>query len=37
LEEAAKITNPAEIVCNQIFYHLGERTAENRVIPWCQD
>ena len=33
LEDAAKIAMPA---CNQVLYHLGDRTIEHRVIPWCE-
>ncbi|HUJ58200.1 MAG TPA: aldo/keto reductase [Kofleriaceae bacterium] len=22
--------------CNQVLYHLGDRTIEHRVIPWCE-
>ena len=33
LEEAWQLGKP---VCNQVLYHLGERTIEHRVIPWCE-
>jgi diketogulonate reductase-like aldo/keto reductase len=33
LEEAWQIGKP---VCNQVLYHLGDRTIEHRVIPWCE-
>jgi diketogulonate reductase-like aldo/keto reductase len=33
LDEALAIGKPA---CNQVLYHLGERTIEHRVIPWCE-
>ena len=23
-------------MCNQVLYHLGERTIEHRVVPWCE-
>ncbi len=25
-----------QLVCNQVLYHLGERTIEHRVVPWCE-
>ena len=36
LEEALRIAGPGKIACNQVLYHLGERTIEHRVIPWCE-
>lgn len=33
LDEAWQHGRPA---CNQVLYHLGERTIEHRVIPWCE-
>jgi diketogulonate reductase-like aldo/keto reductase len=33
LEEAWQLGRPA---CNQVLYHLDERTIEHRVIPWCE-
>ena len=33
LDETLRIAKPA---CNQVLYHLGERTIEHRVIPWCE-
>lgn len=36
LAEAHAITGPGRIVCNQVLYHLGERTIEHEVIPWCE-
>jgi diketogulonate reductase-like aldo/keto reductase len=37
LEEAWKIPAGKKIVCNQVLYHLKERTAEARVLPWCAE
>ncbi|HEY1554632.1 MAG TPA: aldo/keto reductase [Kofleriaceae bacterium] len=34
LEDAWREGRPA---CNQVLYHLGERTVEHRVIPWCEE
>lgn len=36
LAEALAIAGPDKIACNQVLYHLGERTIEHRVIPWCE-
>jgi diketogulonate reductase-like aldo/keto reductase len=27
---------PGACACNQVLYHLRERTIEHRVIPWCE-
>jgi diketogulonate reductase-like aldo/keto reductase len=27
---------PGKVACNQVLYHLLERTIEHRVIPWCE-
>jgi diketogulonate reductase-like aldo/keto reductase len=37
LEEAVRIVGEGRIVCNQVLYHLNERSIEQRVIPWCRD
>jgi diketogulonate reductase-like aldo/keto reductase len=36
LERALAIVGPNRIVCNQVLYHLGERTIEHAVLPWCE-
>ncbi len=37
LEEALKLTGGGgRIACNQVLYHLLERSIEHRVIPWCE-
>lgn len=36
LAEAYEIAGPGAIACNQVLYHLGARTIEHRVIPWCE-
>jgi diketogulonate reductase-like aldo/keto reductase len=40
LDEAWKIggedRSRGRLVCNQVFYHLRERTIEHAVIPWCE-
>ena len=37
LEEAVAVAGEGNIACNQVLYHAGERTVENRVIPWCAE
>ena len=34
LNEVSAISGPP--ACNQVLYHLGERTIEYAVIPWCE-
>lgn len=36
LDEALRIAGPGKIACNQVLYHLAERSIEHRVIPWCE-
>jgi diketogulonate reductase-like aldo/keto reductase len=36
LRAAAKIAPEGRMVCNQILYHLKERTVEDPVLPWCE-
>ena len=36
LDEALAIAGPRHIACNQVLYHLGERSIEDRVVPWCE-
>ncbi len=35
LEEALAIAGPGRIACNQVLYHLEERSIEHEIIPWC--
>ncbi|MGE0868612.1 MAG: aldo/keto reductase [Kofleriaceae bacterium] len=35
LDEALRIAGPGAITCNQVLYHLRERSIEHTVIPWC--
>lgn len=35
LDEVERIA-PGQVACNQVLYHLTERTIEHRVIPWCE-
>src|SRR6516165_8356713 len=34
---AVGIAGEAQIACNQVLYHLGERAIEHDVIPWCKE
>jgi diketogulonate reductase-like aldo/keto reductase len=35
LSEIVEIAGPGRVACNQVFYHLGERTIEHELIPLC--
>jgi diketogulonate reductase-like aldo/keto reductase len=35
LDGALALSGPARIACDQVLYHLNERTVENAVLPWC--
>ncbi len=36
LDEARAIAGDGRIACNQVLYHLEERTIEHAVLPWCE-
>ena len=36
LATALEIAGPDRIACNQVLYHLQERSIEHKVIPFCQ-
>jgi diketogulonate reductase-like aldo/keto reductase len=36
LERAVALAGPGRIACNQILYHLGQRSSEHRVIPTAE-
>lgn len=36
LAAALAIGGAGSIACNQVLYHLKERSIEHRVIPWCE-
>ncbi len=36
LEEVLRIAGPGHPACNQVLYHLQERSIENAVLPWCE-
>lgn len=35
LTDAVRIAGPGKIACNQVVYHLGQRTIEHDVSKWC--
>ena len=37
LKDALRIAGPGKMACNQVLYHLEERTIEHAVLPWCQE
>jgi diketogulonate reductase-like aldo/keto reductase len=37
LEAALAIAGPGRIACNQVLYHLAERSIEHEVLPWCEE
>jgi len=37
LDELLTLTKPERIACNQVLYHLEERTIEHAVLPWCEE
>lgn len=36
LEQALALVGPGQLACNQVLYHLAERTIEHEVLPWCE-
>jgi diketogulonate reductase-like aldo/keto reductase len=36
LDEVLAVVGEGRLVCNQVLYHLLERTIESSVIPWCE-
>jgi diketogulonate reductase-like aldo/keto reductase len=36
LAKVLGIAGPGKLVCNQVLYHLEERTIEHAVLPWCE-
>src|SRR5262249_55007892 len=36
LEQAIAIAGGGKIACNQVLYHLGERSIEHFVLHWCE-
>jgi diketogulonate reductase-like aldo/keto reductase len=35
LQEVESIAGPDRVACNQVLYHLGSRSVERAVLPWC--
>ena len=35
LQELYALVGPNQIACNQVLYHLEERTIEHEILPWC--
>ncbi len=36
LQEAQEIAGKGRVACNQVLYHLKDRSIEHTVIPWCE-
>ncbi len=36
LEEVRRLAGAGHPLCNQVLYHLEERSIENGVLPWCE-
>lgn len=36
LDQALAVAGEGHIACNQVLYHLKERTIEHAVLPWCE-
>jgi diketogulonate reductase-like aldo/keto reductase len=36
LDQALAIAGEGRIACNQVLYHLENRTIEHSVVPWCE-
>jgi diketogulonate reductase-like aldo/keto reductase len=36
LDELLRVAGEDKIACNQVLYHLKERSIEHAVIPWCE-
>ena len=36
LEETVRAAGRGRVACNQVLYHLGERSIEHRVVPMCE-
>jgi diketogulonate reductase-like aldo/keto reductase len=37
LDEALAVAGEGRIACNQVLYHLKDRTIEHGVLPWCAE
>lgn len=36
LDETLRIAGAGRIACDQVLYHLTQRSAEHAVVPWCE-
>ena len=36
LDEVVSIAGEGRLACNQVLYHLNERSIEHAVVPWCE-
>ncbi|MER3461174.1 MAG: oxidoreductase [candidate division GAL15 bacterium] len=36
LEEVVRLAGPRRVACNQVLYHLGQRSIEHYVLPACE-
>jgi diketogulonate reductase-like aldo/keto reductase len=36
LEQVVELAGPGKLACNQVLYHLDERSIEHAVLPWCE-
>ncbi|HEX3852345.1 MAG TPA: aldo/keto reductase [Polyangiaceae bacterium] len=36
LAKVLSIAGPGKLACNQVLYHLEQRTIEHAVVPWCK-
>lgn len=37
LAEFVEVAGPNRVCCNQVMHHLGERSIEHALVPWCRD
>jgi diketogulonate reductase-like aldo/keto reductase len=37
LQDAVRIAGEGKVACNQVLYHLRERTVEHAVLPYCRE
>jgi diketogulonate reductase-like aldo/keto reductase len=37
LEEFLEVAGPDRLCCDQVMHHLGERSIEHGVVPWCRE
>ena len=37
LQEFLEIAGPHRLCCDQVMHHLGERSIEHELVPWCRE